>query len=211
MACCQPAIDRQFSEAVARRDLDRYRRKGPGVTTRLIIEAVKGRLPDGATLLDIGGGVGVIHHELLDDGVAAAVQVEPATAYLEAARDEARRLGHEGRVRFVPGDLTEVSGELEDADVVTLDRVICCYPDMESLVLEAARKARGVLAASYPRDGWPVRAAIGLQNFGRRLVGNPFRTYAHPISRIEEVLAASGFTMVSVAETLVWRVVAFTP
>ena len=46
MACCSgcvgyAAAERQFGAAVAQRDLDRYRRKGPDASSRLILEGVK--------------------------------------------------------------------------------------------------------------------------------------------------------------------------
>ncbi|UCC73007.1 MAG: methyltransferase domain-containing protein [Gemmatimonadota bacterium] len=81
---------------------------------------------EGATLLDIGGGVGVIQHELLDAGARGATGVEAVPRYLAAARGEAERRGHAERVDLVLGDFVELAGAIEPADMVTLDRVICC-------------------------------------------------------------------------------------
>ncbi len=209
MTCCISGIDQQFSRAIAQRDLERYARKGPDKTTRLIIDAVKRGAMDGAALLDIGAGVGVIHHELLSDRVATAVHVEAAQAYLEAATRESERRGHEGRVRFVLGDVTDIAGELEAADVVTLDRVICCYANMEPLVQAAVTKSRRMFVASYPRDRWYVRAVMAAENLVRRIRSNPFRTYVHSVARIEELLVGDGLKRTLVSETLVWRIVAF--
>jgi hypothetical protein len=53
--------------------------------------------------------------------------------------------------------------------VVTLDRVVCCYPDPEALLGAAAAKTRQVLAFTYPRDRWYVRTMFAFGNFWLRL------------------------------------------
>jgi hypothetical protein len=77
--------------------------------------------------------------------------------------------------RFLLGDFAAIAATLCDADVVTLDRVICCYPDAEALLRGAAGRARRLLAFTYPRDRWYMRVSTALQNFWRRLRGNEFR------------------------------------
>jgi hypothetical protein len=64
-----------YDARLAASDLKRYREKGPRPWTRTLIESLKADGVEGATLLDIGGGVGVIHHELLAAGVASAMCV----------------------------------------------------------------------------------------------------------------------------------------
>jgi 2-polyprenyl-3-methyl-5-hydroxy-6-metoxy-1,4-benzoquinol methylase len=85
MSCAQcEGIETQFGRAAAKRNLRRFRRRGPDKTTRLLIDALRAALEDskadGATLLDIGAGVGAIHHELLDAGVARAVHVDGSSS-----------------------------------------------------------------------------------------------------------------------------------
>src|SRR5215212_9408785 len=65
-----------YNARLAAADLERYREKGPRPWTRTLIESLKAEGVEGATLLDIGGGVGVIHHELLAAGVASAMCVD---------------------------------------------------------------------------------------------------------------------------------------
>ncbi len=72
-------------------DLKRYREKGPIKTTAMLLEFLREEGVKGLTLLDIGGGVGVIHHELLKSDVPQAANVEASTAYIKAAKDEAER------------------------------------------------------------------------------------------------------------------------
>src|SRR6187551_2694307 len=99
MACCgADLLDRQFGAKRAAADLRRYRRRGLLPTTAFLLRGLEPNLPAGATLLDIGGGVGVLHHELLDRGVSRAWELEPSTAFVQAAAEEAGRRGHAGRV-----------------------------------------------------------------------------------------------------------------
>jgi magnesium-protoporphyrin O-methyltransferase len=159
-----------------------------------------------ATLLDIGAGIGVVHHELLEDGIAAAVHVEAATAYLEAARLEADARGHGTRVWFVQGDFVDVADGLEPADVVTLDRVVCCYPDYATLLARSAAKCRAAYALSYPRDLWYVRLVVWAQNLVRRLRRDAFRTFVHPEAAIRQALADAGLRPAEGRDFFVWRV-----
>src|SRR5512143_138402 len=181
--CCQSS-DRTFNDAEARSSLRQYRRRGPAKQTRELLAAVRSRGLRDAALLDIGGGVGTIHHELLRDTAAYATHVDASGAYLRAAEEEAARRGNSARVRFIQADFTNVAGDLPPADIVTLDRVICCYPDFRSLLGAAAGHARQVLAMSYPREIWYVRAAVWLMDRFQALRRDPFRFFVHPVADI---------------------------
>lgn len=116
-------IEQQFDRANANKELRRLRRRGPASHTRLLIDALSCDLVNGATLLDIGGGVGTIHHLLLDAAVREAIHVDLSDSYLEAAREEAIRRGRSDRVTFVHGDFVTVASRLPAVDVANLDRV----------------------------------------------------------------------------------------
>src|SRR5512138_1237082 len=135
MSCCGcESYQSQFGDEHATKDLKRYRKKGPDRTTSLLIEALKREAIGGMSLLDVGAGIGIVHHELLDAGVAEAVHVDATAPHIQVAEQEAARRGHAERVTFLRGDFVVLAPQIPTADVVTLDRVICCYPDMELLV-----------------------------------------------------------------------------
>lgn len=210
--CCHQCegLERQFGRKTAERELRRFRRRGPPGTTRMLLEHLRERGLEGAALLDIGGGVGAIHHLLLDAGASTAVHVDVSPDYLRTAREEAARLGHGDRVRFLQGDFVQLAAELDEADVVTLDRVICCYPGMEQLVAGAAAKARRSLGAVYPREEWWTRAGVALANALLWLQRSPFRVYLHPPAAIDAVLRKHGFQRRSARKTFVWEIVVWT-
>ena len=208
MGCCVhcQAAEGLFGTAMARRDLRRYHRKGPDKTTRLMLGAIRAKGVSGATLLDVGAGVGVLHHELLGQEVASATHVEASSAYLAEARAETTRRGNAGWVDFVEGDFVDVALQVSDADVVTLDRVICCYPDYPRLLDAAGRKARHMCALSYPRDRWGVRLAFGVLNLFCRLRGSAFRVFVHPSAAVDAAMRKFGFRQCSFRTTVVWQV-----
>ena len=208
-ACCSAfecAADQQFNEKKATEELKRYRTKGPGPTTRLLQEGLAHAGTLRGTLLDIGSGIGSLTFGLLQRGMTRAVAVDASSAYHVVARQEAERLGRADVVRFVHADFVSVAPELPAATVVTLDRVVCCYPSHEALLNAAMRHAELCLALSYPRDVWYVRLGIKLENAQRRLTKNSFRTFVHPAARMEEVIRSAGFELSTRRETWMWSV-----
>ena len=207
MSCCAycQATDKEFGPARARRDLRRYHKKGPDKTTRMLLSAIRERGLSSGTLLDVGAGVGVLHHELLGHQVETATHVEVSSAYLTEARAETTRRGNDDRVSFVQGDFVDVAPQVADADVVTLDRVICCYPDYLSLLRAAGGKARHLCALSYPRDRWTVRLAIAVMNLFGRLRGSAFRVFVHPNAAVDAAMRDLGFRPCSSETTVVWQ------
>ena len=204
--CCLEAYEREFSPRLAARNLRRYRRRGPLPSTRLLLEAIQAEGVAGKTLLDIGGGVGALSHELLQAGLERATQVDLSPAYLGAAREEAERRGHQQRMTFLQGDAAALDERLPAAEIVTLDRVICCYPDVGRLLSTAARHARGLVGLVYPRETWWDRAALAAANLTFRVRRCPFRVYLHPRRTVAALLRDHGFEQRSHRTTLLWQV-----
>ncbi|HKP14701.1 MAG TPA: methyltransferase, partial [Gemmatimonadaceae bacterium] len=188
--CCGAADF--FGDRIARRNMRKYRRSGPyGTTKRLLAALEKADVPK-ETLLDVGGGIGMIAHEMLATGTSHAVIVDASPAFLSAAQDESERRLTADRLRLQLGDAVELRDDVPAADVVTLDKVVCCYVDMESLLAVAASRARRVMALVYPRDDWWVRAIVACGNFVLRLQGSAFRSYVHRNAAIESALGRAG-------------------
>jgi 2-polyprenyl-3-methyl-5-hydroxy-6-metoxy-1,4-benzoquinol methylase len=181
-----------FGEKTARHDLRRYRKRGPSKPTRMLLEALQREGIERATVLDIGGGIGAIQQELLDAGAARATSVEASAAYLRAAREEAERRGRTDRISYQAGDFVAIADRVEPADVVTLDRVICCYPDMQSLVSRSADRAQRLYGLVYPRDTWWVAVGFRVMNLILRLARRAFRVHVHPTSAIDAVAREHG-------------------
>jgi hypothetical protein len=212
--CAQcEGIEIEFGRAQARRKLRSFRRRGPDRTTQLLIDALRAALDEAGarsvTLLDIGAGIGAIHHELLNGRVARAVHVDASTAHLAAAREETERRQHTDRVTFVHGDFVTLADTIPAAGVVTLDRVICCYDDMERLVRRSGEKAGQFYGAVYPRGKAWMRVGIAALNVVQRVKRSPFRVYLHAPDAIDAVLRATGLTRRVARHTLGWEVVVY--
>ncbi|MEP7325860.1 MAG: class I SAM-dependent methyltransferase [Gemmatimonadota bacterium] len=204
--CLCEATDHHFTPARARQDLATYRRRGPTGTARVILQSLRELDLRPETMLDIGAGVGVLHHELLQRGAGQAVHLEAAGAFVEVAKEETARRGHQGRVSFLHGDAVGMTAELAAADLVALDRVVCCYPEFAALLNVSTAKARRYFALSYPHDRWYVRSHTWWKNAQRRRAGDRFRTFVHPVAAIRALVAAAGFEVRCSRSTLVWEV-----
>jgi SAM-dependent methyltransferase len=211
MACgCSRYCDtagKQFTADKAATELKHYLAKGEGVTTRLLRTGLeRAKLIEGS-LLDIGAGIGALTFALLDRGVASAVALDASESYVKTARTEAERRGVAQRVRFVHADFVQAANDVAPAAIVTLDRVVCCFPAFEPLLREAVRHATLALALSYPRDRWYVRAGMALENAMRRR--SSFRTFVHPPARMERIVRDGGFDLISRQTSLIWAVDVF--
>ncbi len=187
----------------------RYRRAGLNPTTRLLSRALIERKVEGATVLDIGGGVGSLQHALLEAGARHVRSVDASSAYLEAAREESARRGWGDRIDSRHGDFVALADSIEPADVVTLDRVICCYPDMRRLVAESAARARRLYGVIYPRDAFWLRPGFWLLNLFLWFRRSSFRVFLHSRDEVEEVIRRSGLAPVFHRHRGMWQVVVF--
>jgi tRNA1(Val) A37 N6-methylase TrmN6 len=211
-SCCRVAgsVAQRFDRKVAAGDLARYRAKGPGKTAEWLIEGIKTLGISNGTMLDIGAGIGAVTLGVLDRGFARATCVELSPDYIEAAREEAMRQECAEQVEWVSGDFLEIGSSVPAADVVSLDRVVCCYPMFELLLREAARHARVGLGSSYPRSRWYVRLGTGIENLVQRLRRRQFRVFVHSPQAMERVVCAEGFRLASRRVNLIWCVDVYT-
>jgi magnesium-protoporphyrin O-methyltransferase len=161
------------------------------------------------TLLDIGGGVGVIQHELSAAGVTTITSVDASSAYLRIAQQEAEKRGYAARARYLSGDFVALADQIQPADIVTLDRVICCYPDVEALVGHAAARTKCFLGVVYPRDKVWMKLGLALFNGFLKLRGNRFRVFVHPTATVERIVAAHGLRKIAQHNGLLWQMVVY--
>jgi magnesium-protoporphyrin O-methyltransferase len=195
-----------FSTKDAEGDLERYRTQGADETTKALVEAIKAEGAEGASLLDVGGGIGAIQLELLAAGLGTSASVDASEAYVAVARAEAIRLGYGGRASHRVGSLGEVAPEVEPADIVTLDRVVCCSADLPALLGTAVDRARRMVGLVYPRPTWWNRVAARVINGWGWLTRDPTRWHLHPEAEIRAILDRAGFERRDVDRSFVWQV-----
>jgi magnesium-protoporphyrin O-methyltransferase len=190
--CCR-AYEHAFDEGYAQGDLDDYRAKGPERSTRVLLDLIHAATDvQGATVLDIGGGVGAVHHELLKAAAVSAVDVDGSSAYIAASKREAERLNHADRIAYLRGNFVELADAVQPADIVTLDRVICCYPDMPALVGAASSKARRAIGLVWPREAWWMQIGLAAFNVFERFSKYPLYQSFHRVADVDRVIGAAG-------------------
>ena len=207
--CCTPKGYRQiFSEKNARSEARRYRRTGLDGTSRRIADLLRERGLEGRTLLEVGGGIGAIEIELLKAGVVRAVNVELTPTYEAAAGELLLETGLADRVERKVMDFAEAGTEVDAADFVVMNRVICCYPDMPKLAGAAAERTKRMLVMSFPNDRWWTRLGLTFANFGFRVIRMQFRVFLHPPEQIVAVVERHGFKTKFTDRGLLWQVTA---
>jgi magnesium-protoporphyrin O-methyltransferase len=208
-SCCNVDYDAAFDARTARRDLVAYRRDGPSGSTRRLIDELRSIDVTGASVLDIGGGVGVVGFELLAAGAERLTGVDASRAYVALARREAQRRGLEDRTHYLLGDFVLLGDNIEPADIVTLDRVVCCYGDWAALLDRSLERARRLYGLVYPNDRWWTRAAVWLGNLTLRLSRKSFRGFVHPERAIDARIRAAGFERSSHHRGWLWQTVVY--
>ena len=205
--CCSPKGYRWiFSTRMAARDAKRYRRKGLDPTSRRIFELVKAEGVEGRTVLEVGGGVGAIQIELLKAGATRAVSVELTPTYEEVAKGLLNDAGLADRVERKVMDFAASGGEIGGADVVIMNRVLCCYPDMPRLAGAAADHAQQLLVMSYPKRTWWTRLLLGIGNFFLWATRREFHVFVHSPEQIITTSERHGLEPVQDRRGVFWTV-----
>lgn len=197
--------DEFFTDDVARRDARRYQRRGLDGNAQRLVDFVRHEGVDGRTVLEVGGGVGAIQLELLRAGAAGTVNAELSAAYEPYAAELADEAGLVGRAERRVVDFATQGDEVDDADVVVLHKVVCCYPDYEMLVGAAAKHAKHQLALTFPRDVVWMRLGLTMLNLLQRMRRRSFRVYLHPPTAVLAVARVHGLEPVSHHRGLLWE------
>jgi magnesium-protoporphyrin O-methyltransferase len=209
-SCCAGESLDIFGERGARRELRRYLRNGlGGDDARQIVSWAEDRGLEGATVVDVGGGIGQIQGELVRRGAAGGTVVEVVGAYAGPAAELAEAVGIADRSEFVLADLLEDASRIAPADIVVLRRVVCCSREGPALLGIAAGKAQRTLLASYPRDRALNRAFSRLENVFFRLVRRRFRSFVHPPDELDRQAARKGLRRTRTSRGAVWETAEF--
>ncbi len=208
MTCCQ-GIECFFDDKTASKQLKKYRKKGPDKETKILIKNILQDDLSGKNLLDIGGGVGCIHHELIKNGVSQALVVDASSSYIKASQSEAERYNHLNKLNYIHGNFIELSENIPEKDIVTLDKVICCYPDMIDLVEMSISKSKRIYGVVYPRKYWITKIMWVLSSLYSFFKRNPLKLILHSPEEIDNLIRSKGFVERFRSKLLFWYVVVY--
>jgi magnesium-protoporphyrin O-methyltransferase len=210
VSCCSPprGYTKIFSRRAARRDAKRYRRDGLDETGEEMVAFLRDHGVEGASVLEIGGGIGAIQLELLEAGAGRAINLELSPEYEEQAAELAREAGVADRVERRLGDVVQDPSMADPADAVVMHRVVCCYPDYDALVGAAAERAKRYLVMSFPRSRPLIRAGMGAVNLVARALRWEYRTWVHPPEAVVAAAERHGLILVAESQGRIWQVAA---
>jgi predicted RNA methylase len=163
------------------------------------------------SVLDLGCGVGDLGLAMLSRGADRLSGIDLGPGAIEQARALAAERRLEDRSSFETGDAAKV--RLEPHDVVVLNRVYCCYPDIDALLKNSLPAARRIYAFTTPRSagfvGVLARAQTTLSNVWYRLREDRFRgfrVYIHDVGDIDRRVRDKGFRpVVSGPRRFLWH------
>lgn len=206
--CCDSdEYDNVFGDRFVKKVARRYKRRGLTRTSSLIVEYLCAKAIEGASILEIGGGMGEIQVELLRRGAAVVTNLEISNGYEAEAGRLLEKSGLRDRVTRRLVNIAARPDEVEPADVVVLHRVVCCYPDYEGLLSAAGSHARRLLVFSHPPRNILTLADFGFDNLYRRARRDAFRTFVHPPEAMVAVLNRTGLVTRYQHRGLSWNVV----
>jgi len=191
-SCCKTTYNHTFDLKQADSEMAQYFKTGPKKSTKYLLRPLQVHVQVGSSLLDIGGGVGALIWELLDNGIDQAYYIEISDAYSKVFKQQVVSRSMEKKMNILTGDFTEHHESLPQVDVVTMDKVICCYQDYRPLVKLSLQKARKLYAYTIPRDLWWVKAVNKVESLIKSF-SNYLQTHIHPTAEIEEMVVSYGF------------------
>lgn len=184
--------------------MESFERKGLDGTAGPMIAALRERGIAGASLLEVGAGSGTAAVTLLEAGMARAVAYDISPSHERVAGALLQGRGLSDRVEWHTGDYL-TSADRQAADVVFLNRVVCCYPDGVGLMAAVAPQARRFLAVSYPRPLWWARSALRVMNGYLRLRRVPFQVFVHDPAALTAPAVESGLIETASGRTAMWE------
>jgi len=206
MSCCCPHSQSaaKFFSFFAKSYRRRFAKKGFEPSQQQLLDGITQAGYSNKTLLEIGCGVGHLHQSLLEQGALSAVGIELAAEMLVEAADWAKQRGLNEKTNYLEGDFIEIASTVEAADIVIMDKVVCCYPDADALIHRSLEKCHDTIALTYPRKTWFTRFGVQISALLMKLLGSSFRPYVHDPAQIEKWVTAQGFKKTLQKQTVIW-------
>jgi magnesium-protoporphyrin O-methyltransferase len=201
--CC--GADQLFDLRSAQKEIRSYKKKGPRKSTKKLLSLLSGYEQNGKSLLDIGGGIGAIQWEFVRNGGIKTTDIDASSSYISVAADYAKEIDHH-TASFEMSDFNDVHEHIVKHDFVSLDKVICCYPDYKKLLGNALNKTGTALAMTMPIGGWISKLMIQFTNIYFFLRKTPFRSYIHSPKKVHTFIESNGFRLSEKTLSFPWLV-----
>jgi 2-polyprenyl-3-methyl-5-hydroxy-6-metoxy-1,4-benzoquinol methylase len=188
----------------------RFRTGGLEPVQKYLLEGIRKQPTRGNTVLDIGCGVGSLHLTLLKEGAEQAIGVDMSEGMLREAKRFAETSGVAGRVHYVVGDFVQLSSSIPAGDITVLDKVVCCYENVQGLINAATAKTKSTFALSHPKENLLMKMLFK----GHLTLAKMFRWSFHPFwhnwDEMASLIQARGFRLMYENSTISWHVLVYT-
>ena len=149
-----------------------YEESGISKSSKILLDQLSDYGFEGKNLLDLGCGIGSFSVRALQRVVVSSVGFDLSTEMISMACRLSDKSGLNDRVSFNRGDASKVN--LPPSEIVVLDKVMCCYPDIKELLCNSSGAAIEYYAFIIPRS----------DNLGSRILATTIITIGNLISRI---------------------------
>ena len=190
--------------------MKKFNRRGAGKPTKKLLKLLLDQDVKEKTLLDIGGGIGAIQWSFLKNGGKRTMDVDASNGYIHVAKAHAHENNLTNKADFLMGNFVDNSEEIGVHDFVTLDKVVCCYPDYKTLLGLALEKCDQTVGLVFPLGGPISKVTAMFENLYFFFKKNPFQTYIHSPREIENFIISKGFALAKKKISFPWHVQVYT-
>ncbi len=199
----------KFFTKFSKKYLKRFRKRGLAKEQKYLVEGITAGTIRNKSILEIGCGVGGLHLTLLKLGAASATGIEISEGMLAGAKQLSKELGFGQQTTYLLGDFAQMNGEIKDADVTILDKVVCCYEHVDELLKKSLSKTRSVYALSFPKPNVFIKLMFSIPIALGKLLRWSFHPYWHDWNRVLQQIEHHGFKQRYHNTTFIWAVYVF--
>lgn len=203
-------LDNFFDERYQLRAADRYLKYGLDSKSSALVAPVLPHLDGSQTILEVGCGAGMVHQDLLrQNKVGRAIGVDVSSAGIKVANRNASTFGLSDRIEYHAVDFAQNAELFASAELVVMDRVICCYPHLDLLLGQAAERASNYLAISFPVENFVSKFAIQAFTLALKLIGQTYHPYLHGHQKIQHTVEKAGLRLIHQDRRSIWTMMVF--
>ncbi|HWP82485.1 MAG TPA: class I SAM-dependent methyltransferase [Bacteroidota bacterium] len=208
-SCCTSSVScegtNRFFSKFSKRYAKQFKKKGLEKIQKYLLEGVRTEPVQSKRVLDIGCGVGGLHLTLLQEGAAYAVGVDAAEGMVSKAMAFARELGLAEKAEHILGDFVEQAASIGEADITLMDKVVCCYGDLDTLIRVSASKTKRTLGLTHPSNNVLVRWFFKSHIAVLKLFKAKFHPFWHDWNVMDQTIRSLGFQPLYTNSTFLWQ------
>jgi len=102
-----------------------------------------------------------------------------------------------------------MNGDAQETDITILDKVVCCFENLDDLLRQSLSKTRNVYALSFPKPNFFVRTLFHIPIAVGKLLDWSFHPCWHDWNAMKQTIEQHGFKQMFHGGKLMWDVYVF--